>query len=100
MIIVLDSMATAAEPQLDLSEGPSLPAIRTATDSSEFDLLLACCASHNHAGRIPNILSRPLNWDRILHLIDHHRVLPQVYGALSPFSHLIPAQPFSALRLR
>jgi hypothetical protein len=93
-------MATTADPQLDLSEGPSLPAIRPSTDSSEFDLLLACCASHNQEDRIHNTLSRPLDWDRMLHLIDHHRVVPQVYGALSSFSYLIPVQPLDALRSR
>jgi Uncharacterised nucleotidyltransferase len=93
-------MATAAEPQLFLSNGPSLPAIRTSANSSEFDLLLACCASHNHEDRIRNVLSRPVDWDRVLHLVDHHRVVLQVYGALSPFSRLIPDLPLHALQVR
>jgi hypothetical protein len=93
-------MASAAELQLDLSEDTNLPVMPTCMGRYEFDLLLACCASHNDADRIRNILSRPLDWNRTLHLIDHHRVVPQVYDALSAFSHLIPTQPLNALRLR
>ena len=52
----------------------------------------------NPTDRIHNMLSRPLDWERTLHLIDYHRVVPQAYGALSPFSHLIPARALDALR--
>ena len=93
-------MATAADLQLESSQGPSLPAIRPSTEGFEFDLLLACCASHEPRDRIRSILSRPLDWERTLHLIDHHRVVAQAYGALSPFSLLIPARTFDALRSR
>src|SRR6202035_5765159 len=34
------------------------------------------------------------------HLVDHHRVVPQVYGALSALSDLVPAQPLDQLRFR
>jgi hypothetical protein len=47
-----------------------------------------------------NILSRPLDWERVLALVDHHRVVPQVYGELSRYSYLVPAQRFEALRWR
>jgi hypothetical protein len=93
-------MATAANLQLDSSQGPSLPAIRPSTEGFEFDLLLACCTSHEPTDRILSILSRPLDWERTLHLIAHHRVVSQAYGALSPFSPLIPARTFDALRSR
>jgi hypothetical protein len=71
--------------------------------SSEFDLLLACCADpcgDEHGERIRKILSRPLDWERILRLVDHHRVVPQVYGELSALSRLVPVQHLNALRLR
>jgi Uncharacterised nucleotidyltransferase len=71
--------------------------------SSEFDLLLACCADpcgEKHGERIRNILSRPLDWERVLGLVDHHRVVPQVYSELSAFSHWVPGQHLNALRLR
>jgi hypothetical protein len=107
-VIVLSSMATAAEIRPVLSEAANLRAGRAVVADSEFDLLLACCAgSSGHdssddrpADRIRQILSRPLHWERILHLVDHHRVVPQVYGALSVLSHLVPAQQLDALRSR
>jgi hypothetical protein len=36
----------------------------------------------------------------MLRLVDHHRVVPQVYGALSALSSLLPAQPRDALHSR
>ncbi len=36
----------------------------------------------------------------MLRLVDHHGVVPQVYGALSTGSHLLPAQPLEKLRSR
>jgi hypothetical protein len=74
----------------------------------EFDLLAACCAAslgrhssdERRANRIRQTLSHPLNWERMLDLVDHHRVVPQVYGELSALSHLVPARSLDALRLR
>jgi hypothetical protein len=43
---------------------------------------------------------RPLDWDRLLHLMDHHRVVPQVYGALSEEREFIPHEVFAAIRSR
>jgi hypothetical protein len=93
-------MAAAAEPRLVLSQPANLQPMQTST--SEFDLLVACCADSNaeHADRIPQILSGPLDWERLLALVDHHRVVPQAYAALSAFAHLVPAQPLDALRSR
>ena len=71
---------------------------------SAFDLLLACCADpcgDEHGERIRNILLRPLDCElNKLQLVDHHRVVPQVYGELSALSHLVPVQHLNALRLR
>ena len=36
----------------------------------------------------------------MLTLVDHHRVVPQVYGQLSALAHLVPARHFDALRKR
>jgi hypothetical protein len=106
-------MAAVAETRPVLSEATNPPPVRAFSDNPEFDLLVACCAhssSHDssdddsshkqHAHRIRQILSRPLDWDRMLGLVDHHRVVPQVYGELSVFSHLVPAKHFDALRSR
>jgi hypothetical protein len=95
-------MATAAEPRPVLSAARKLCPVQAFDSSSEFDLLLACCADScgDEAGeRIRNILSRPLDWERMLRLVDHHRVVAQVYSGLSALSHLVPLQHLSALRL-
>lgn len=100
-------MATATEIRPALSEATNLRAQGFSYDS-EFDLLVACCrassardSSHEpHPDHIRRILSRPLDWERMLRLVDHHRVVPQVYGALSALSNLVPAPPLDALRWR
>jgi Uncharacterised nucleotidyltransferase len=96
-------MAAAAETRPVLSEAPNLRAVQAFTDSSEFDLLVACCTDSSSCGRadrICQILSGPLDWEGMLRLVDHHRVVPQVYGELSALSHLVPAPQLDALRLR
>jgi hypothetical protein len=93
-------MAAAAEVRLLVSDAQNLSATRSLTDDYEFDLLLACCSKPSRADRIRGLLSRPLNWERLLALVDHHRVVPQVYGELSTCSRLMPAQFLDALRLR
>ncbi|MGA8493336.1 MAG: nucleotidyltransferase family protein [Terriglobales bacterium] len=89
--------AAAADIQPFLSEAKDT---RGTPGNREFDLLLACCAGSSTAEGIRAILSRPLNWERILALIDHHRVVPQVYGELSRYPHFIPNQYLDALRSR
>jgi hypothetical protein len=93
-------MATAVEIRPVLSEAANLPAVRPSADSPEFDLLIACCAHPSGDDCVRKILSRPLDWERMLCLADHHRVVPQAFGALLPLSHLVPAQQLSALRSR
>jgi hypothetical protein len=94
-------MATAAETRPVLSEAANSSTIRPFADSPEFNLLIACCAdSSAHDDRIRQILARPLDWKRMLYLVDHHRVVPHVYGALSEFSDSVPAQQLGALRSR
>ncbi|HXM61351.1 MAG TPA: nucleotidyltransferase family protein [Terriglobales bacterium] len=96
-------MAAAAEIRPVVSDAQSRSGIRPFTDDSEFDLLLACCAdssSDEHTKRIGALLSCRLNWKRLLALVDHHRVVPQVYGELSAYSHLVPTQHLDALRSR
>jgi len=106
-------MSAAAEMRPLLSEATNPREAQVVPDSPEFDLLVACCAnssSHDscddisshkrHADRIRQILSRPLDWERFLNLVDHHRVVPQVYGQLSVLAHLVPARQIESLRLR
>jgi hypothetical protein len=66
----------------------------------EFGLLVSCCADDSSQGRIRTILTRPLDWDRLMHLMDHHRVVPQVYGALSREQEFVPDKAFAAIRSR
>ena len=92
-------MATAAAIHPDLSQAAN----PVQAFGHEFDLLVACCAdslSRAHAHRIRELLSRPLDWERMLRLVDHHRLVPQVYGTLSAFSHLVPTRQLDALRSR
>lgn len=91
-------MATIAEPRpITYDKSPARQAFSA---NPEFDLLLACCAAEPSADRIRSMLSHPLNWERLLCLTDHHRVVPQVYGQLSAFSPLIPGHALGALRSR
>jgi hypothetical protein len=95
-------MAAAAQIRPVLSEASNSRA-RAFGQNPEFELLLACCADSSdepNTDRIRDILAHPLNWERILYLVDHHRVVPQVYGALSARPHLLPADRLGALRLR
>lgn len=75
-------------------------AVRASAADAEFDLLVACCAGREQNDCIRKLLSRPLDWERLFRLVDHHRVVPQVFGELSAFSHWIPAQAFHVLRSR
>jgi len=68
--------------------------------SREFDLLVACCTIESPTERIRTMLSRALSWERLLHLADHHRVIPLVYRALSAFPDLLPVNAQAALRSR
>src|ERR1700675_3091629 len=94
-------MAAGAELRPLRSETANLRALPSFA-YPEFDLLVACCtdSSRGNAERICQILSAPLDWERTLALVDHHRVVPQVYGELSALSHLVPAQQLDALRWR
>jgi Uncharacterised nucleotidyltransferase len=98
-----DQMSATAEIRPFLSEAMNPRAVHLLGEDPEFDLLVTCCADSSdkrHPDRICRILSRPLNWQRVFDLVDHHRVVPQVYGQLSAFSHLVPTQHLDALRLR
>jgi hypothetical protein len=94
----ISAMATAAKPRLSDSANP--PATRSSSGSPEFDLLAACCAAPAHADRIRKLLSTPLDWQRMLRLVDHHRVVPQAYAALAALQHEVPAEQLAALRSR
>ena len=93
-------MAAAAEPRPVLSQAANLETLPSS--AREFDLLVACCADSTaeHADRIRHFLSGQVDWERLLALVDHHRVVPQAYAALTAVAHLIPAQPLDGIRSR
>jgi hypothetical protein len=66
----------------------------------EFELLLACLRRSSD-GELPldAILALPLNWDRVLHLADHHRVLPALHSVLRR-RDAVPASIRSAIAAR
>lgn len=101
--IVFSQMVAVATPRAFSSHGTGSPPVQAFAKRPEFDLLLACCAhssGHAPADRIRKILSRPLDWQRVLRLVDHHRIIPQVYGELAAFSSRVPVQQLGALRSR
>jgi hypothetical protein len=63
----------------------------------EFELLLACCSAlpGTQTDRIRQILLLPFDWNRLLHLAEHHRVIPHIYRELKG---LAPHDELGALR--
>jgi hypothetical protein len=96
----MSAMATVAEPRPIASTVDRLVAKRPFSANPEFDLLLACCAAEPSADRVRQMVSFPLDWERLLCLTDHHRVVPQLFGQVSAFSRLLPDNVLGALRSR
>ncbi len=66
----------------------------------EFEFLLACCAempNHDRAQRIRRTVSERFDWNKLLRLAEHHRLIPRVYEQLSALNI---ASPESLERLR
>lgn len=49
---------------------------------SEFDFVRACCQQARQDSTLTEALRHHLDWDRVLTLATHHRVLPAVYNSL------------------
>ncbi len=95
-------MSTAAKPRPILDEEVDLASKHAITDDPEFGLLLACCAerSASHADQVLDFVPETINWERWLSLVDHHRVVPQAYGALAGIRESLPDKIFRALQSR
>jgi Uncharacterised nucleotidyltransferase len=94
-------MSTAAQPRLTLLQVWQPTSV--ITSNPEFDLLVACCASKSsssYTDRVRQLLSSQMNWNRWLSLVDHHRVVPQAYGALAVLRKSVPNEIFHALQSR
>ena len=49
---------------------------------SEVELLLACCRPISCAECLFQALKAPVNWDRVLRLAEHHRLLPALHTSI------------------
>jgi hypothetical protein len=70
--------------------------------SPEFDLLLACVACDKSA-RTENVreaICSNLEWQTLLRITGHHRLIPQMYSALCDVANLVPADVLDKLRCR
>jgi len=82
------------------------PLLREAFDDQvsnknlEFEFLLACCAQPLDYGRLEESLSRRWHWRTFISLAEHHRVVPQVYRSLAPYSNQLPILEFATLRAK
>jgi len=67
----------------------------------EFGLLLDCCtdmADHERTQRMRKTVAGGLDWDRVLRLAQHHRLLPRVYEQLSRLE-AVPPEFLESLRV-
>lgn len=94
-------MSVAAELRPVSLHAADLRPVQSPSSRPEFDLLLACCADSSQSermDRIRPILSCPLDWPCVLHLADHHGVIPQVYDRLSTLPELVAREQLITLR--
>jgi len=61
-------------------------------------LLLACCSEMSGTEGIRKALKRPVDWPRFFNMVEHHRLVPQVYPRLAQHSDLVPSDDLAALR--
>ncbi|HEV7220196.1 MAG TPA: nucleotidyltransferase family protein [Terriglobales bacterium] len=68
----------------------------------EFDFLLLCAASNNGSRTqdIRESVGNDLNWQTLLRIAEHHRLIPQVYNALRSVADLVPREPLEKLHDR
>jgi hypothetical protein len=84
-------MAAASDVAL-VRSGPALCAA-----NPEFELLLACCGKKLGESDLSAMFLSLLNWERVLQLANHHRVLPVLFAYLQD-RHDVPAGIQSVLR--
>jgi len=67
--------------------------------SREFDLLLACISGAT-AERIRQLIRHDFDWQTVLRITEHHRLIPQTYRSLCDVSDLVPGEVLGNLRCR
>lgn len=76
----------------------------SASLGSEWALLRAACSSisgprdSNQQQRLRNSLQRPVNWESLLQLAEHHGVAPILYQTLSPLGGDVPPASLALLK--
>jgi len=82
----------------------TMPATINSVESEWSLLLAACCLSFGAADssheNFRQSLQRPLNWESLLHLAEHHGVVPILYQSLSSVSSEVPAASLALLKQR
>lgn len=94
----LDPLSAVAEPRPELLPAPELCPVPRATDANEFNLLLACCSAASGTRRVRKAVDDSVDWPRFFGIVEHHRVVPQVYRALSQCSDSVPDIELAALK--
>jgi hypothetical protein len=79
-------MNAAASSFSEISPTPGPIPVPAEADNPEFELLLACCSDISDAERerrTRKSVSERFDWDGLLRLAEHHRLIPRVYEQLS-----------------
>lgn len=66
--------------------------------TSEFEFLLACCAHGSNGSGMKQFFPWRGDWRRFITLAEQHRVIPQVYRSLAPYSERLKRHYFAVLR--
>jgi hypothetical protein len=73
---------------------------RTAPETPEWDLVLAAsgAAKESNLGHIRSLIEKPVEWDSVLRLAEHHGTSSLLYQNLSRLGDAVPAAVQAALR--
>ncbi len=87
-------------PELIASE--ELPAVFGTAFNAEFEFLVACCSEStgDRQNQLNQLLANNFDWDKLLKLAEHHRVISRIHAVLVAYSALVPAYVIDALRFR
>jgi predicted nucleotidyltransferase len=92
---------TIALPQPAPSPLPAANSPYSAIFSPELDFILACCGDNPEehlSGRVQQILRHHLDWERVLHLAQHHGLIPFLYRRLATAVDFSQSASLKALR--
>jgi hypothetical protein len=86
----------------ELIANEELPAISETVFNPEFEFLVACCSEStaDRQNQFNQVLANNFDWDKMLKLAEHHRIISRIYTVLVAYSALVPAYVIDALRFR